>query len=150
MNSQNALGFIETAGLVTAIQAADAMVKSAEVSILCYHKVDGQNICVVCEGDVASCQAAVDAGCAVASAVGCLLARNVIARPADDDITVPQLLADINAKKAARKAAKIARRMAVAPESSGSASVETSASVATENGNQPAGNNSGDHKKHKK
>lgn len=111
MNDES-LGFVETAGLVMAIQAADAMAKAAEVTILCYHKVDGQNICVVCQGDVASCQAAVDAGSAVAAAEGRLLARNIIPRPADGDMSVKALLAEINAKKAGRKAAKLARRKA--------------------------------------
>lgn len=116
MNNQNALGFVETAGLVTAITVADAMAKAAEVTIVCYHKVDGKNVCVICEGDVAACQAAVDAGCAVATANAGLLARNVIARPADGDFSVQELLGEINTKKAARKAAKKARRAAVAPE----------------------------------
>lgn len=112
--NDDSLGFVETAGLVVAVRAADAMAKAAEVTILCYHKVDGQNVCVVCAGDVAACQAAVDAGSAVASAENRLLARNVIPRPAGGEVSVKELLVEINTKKAARKAAKLARRKAAA------------------------------------
>lgn len=94
-----------------AIEVADTMAKAAEVSIVCFHKVDGQNVCVVCKGDVASCQAAVDAGAGLAQEAGRLLGRNVIPSPADGEISVQELLAEINTKKAARKAAKLARRM---------------------------------------
>ena len=52
------LGFVETAGLVIAIQVADAMAKAAEVEIISAHKVDGLRVCVICKGDVAACQAA--------------------------------------------------------------------------------------------
>ena len=52
------LGFVETAGLVIAIQVADAMAKAAEVEIIAAHKVDGLRVCVICKGDVAACQAA--------------------------------------------------------------------------------------------
>lgn len=54
------LGFVETAGLVIAIQVADAMAKAAEVEIISAHKVDGLRVCVICKGDVAACQAAVE------------------------------------------------------------------------------------------
>ncbi|MFQ8887448.1 MAG: BMC domain-containing protein [Bilophila wadsworthia] len=56
------LGFVETAGLVIAIQVADAMAKAAEVEIISAHKVDGLRVCVICKGDVAACQAAVETG----------------------------------------------------------------------------------------
>ena len=49
------LGFVETAGLVIAIQVADAMAKAAEVEIISAHKVDGLRVCVICKGDVAAC-----------------------------------------------------------------------------------------------
>ena len=52
MDDQRAQGFVETAGLVIAIQAADAMAKAAEVEVVMAHKVDGLRVCVVCEGDV--------------------------------------------------------------------------------------------------
>lgn len=48
------LGFVETAGLVIAIQVADAMAKAAEVEIISAHKVDGLRVCVICKGDVAA------------------------------------------------------------------------------------------------
>lgn len=50
------LGFVETAGLVIAIQVADAMAKAAEVEIISAHKVDGLRVCVICKGDVAACR----------------------------------------------------------------------------------------------
>ena len=60
------LGFVETAGLVIAIQVADAMAKAAEVEIISAHKVDGLRACVICKGDVAACQAAVETGALLA------------------------------------------------------------------------------------
>lgn len=66
----NALGLIETKGLVAAIEAADAMVKSANVQLVGYEKIGSGLVTVMVRGDVGAVKAAVDAGSAAASAVG--------------------------------------------------------------------------------
>ena len=72
------LGFVETAGLVIAIQVADAMAKAAEVEIISAHKVDGLRVCVICKGDVAACQAAVETGALLAQSLNGLNGYNII------------------------------------------------------------------------
>ena len=62
MAENEALGFVETRGLVAAIEAADAMVKAARVRIKTVGNADAALISVICEGDLAACAAAVDAG----------------------------------------------------------------------------------------
>lgn len=84
MEYKEALGFVETMGLVAAIEAADAMVKAARVKVKTVVNADAGFLSVVCEGDVASCKAAVDAGKAAASQVGQVLRTNVIPRPYQD------------------------------------------------------------------
>ncbi|MDH7570633.1 MAG: BMC domain-containing protein [Armatimonadota bacterium] len=79
-----AIGLVETRGLVGAIEAADAMLKVAHVRLAGSRQVGSGLICVVVEGEVASVQAAVDAGAAAARAVGELLSTDVIARPRAD------------------------------------------------------------------
>ena len=64
----NALGLVETKGLVGAIEAADAMVKSANVQLVGYEKIGSGLITVMVRGDVGAVKAAVDAGSAAASA----------------------------------------------------------------------------------
>ena len=61
MNQKESMGFIETIGLVAAIEAADVMVKSANVSVETVANADAGLITVICKGDLASCNAAVDA-----------------------------------------------------------------------------------------
>ena len=73
-------GFIETKGLVAAIEAADAMVKAANVT-LTGKKIGGGLVTVIIEGDVGAVKAAVDAGAASAQKVGELVSVHVIARP---------------------------------------------------------------------
>lgn len=107
---QHAQGFVETAGLTTAIQVADVMAKAAEVRIVTAHKVDGLRVCVVCEGDVAACKAAVDAGAEHAKALNSLLGSNVIPRPADGAGALRDHLDRMKRRKAARKAVKNARQ----------------------------------------
>ena len=75
----NALGLVETKGLVGAIEAADAMVKSANVQL-----VGSGLITVMVRGDVGAVKAAVDAGSAAASAVGEVKSCHVIPRPHSD------------------------------------------------------------------
>lgn len=79
-----ALGMIETRGLVSLIEAADAMVKAANVVIVAWEKVDAGLVTVLVRGDVGSVKAATDAGAAAARRVGELIGVHVIPRPADD------------------------------------------------------------------
>jgi len=78
------LGMIETRGLVSLIEAADAMVKAANVLIVAWDKVDAGLVTVLVRGDVGSVKAATDAGAAAARRVGELVGVHVIPRPADD------------------------------------------------------------------
>lgn len=80
----NALGMIETKGLVGAIEAADAMVKAANVTLVGKTRVGGGLVTVMVRGDVGAVKAATDAGAAAAERVGELLSVHVIARPAAD------------------------------------------------------------------
>ena len=85
-----ALGLIETRGLAAATEAADAMVKSANVVLVTEQRPGGGIITIIVRGEVGAVQAAVDAGAAAATAVGLVLSTKVIARPAEeiDDILV--------------------------------------------------------------
>jgi microcompartment protein CcmL/EutN len=78
---QIALGMIETRGLVAAIEAADAMVKAAKVTLLGREKVGGGLVTVLVRGEVGAVKAATDAGAAAAQRVGELIAVHVIPRP---------------------------------------------------------------------
>jgi ethanolamine utilization protein EutM len=79
-----AVGFIETRGLVGAIEAADAMVKAANVEIEGYRTMRNGQVSIVVRGDVGAVKAAVDAGSAAAARVGELYASHVIPRPHDE------------------------------------------------------------------
>jgi ethanolamine utilization protein EutM len=76
-----ALGMIETRGLVAMIEAADAMVKAANVRMIGWEKIGSGYVTVMVRGDVAAVRAATDAGAAAARRVGELLAVHVIPRP---------------------------------------------------------------------
>ncbi|HHY93917.1 MAG TPA: BMC domain-containing protein [Firmicutes bacterium] len=78
------LGFIETRGLVAAIEAADAMVKAANVELVGKQTVGGGLVAVIVRGDVGAVKAAVDAGAAAAKRVGELVSVHVIPRPHSD------------------------------------------------------------------
>lgn len=80
----NALGMIETCGLVAAVEAADAALKAATVKLIGYQKVRGGLILVAVTGDVAAVQAAVNAGTAAAAKVGKVISQHVIPRPIED------------------------------------------------------------------
>lgn len=80
----NALGLVETKGLVGAIEAADAMVKSANVQLIGYEKIGSGLITVMVRGDVGAVKAAVDAGSAAASVVSEVKSSHVIPRPHSD------------------------------------------------------------------
>ncbi len=82
--AQEALGMIETRGLTAAIEAADAMVKSAEVTLIGTEKIGSGLVSVMVRGDVGAVKAAVEAGSQAASLLGELVATNVIPRPHAD------------------------------------------------------------------
>jgi ethanolamine utilization protein EutM len=87
---QQALGLIETRGLIGAIEAADAMVKAAKVKFLGRQKVKGGLVAIMVSGDVGAVKAAVDAGAAACKQVGKLVSAHVIPRPHDDiDLMIP-------------------------------------------------------------
>ncbi len=87
----NALGLIETRGLVGSIEAADAMVKAANVRLMGKEHVGGGLVTVMVRGDVGAVKAATDAGAAAARRVGELISVHVIARPhADLERILPQ------------------------------------------------------------
>ena len=77
----SALGMIETKGLVAAIEAADAMVKAANVTLIGKEHIGGGLVTVMVRGDVGAVKAATDAGAAAAERVGELVSIHVIPRP---------------------------------------------------------------------
>ena len=87
----NSLGMIETKGLIGAIEAADAMVKSANVQLGGKEQVGGGLVTVMVRGDVGAVKAASDAGAAAAEKVGELISVHVIARPHTEvDVILPK------------------------------------------------------------
>ncbi len=81
---QTALGMIETRGIVAALEAADAMVKAASVTIVCQSKAGGGLISTLIRGEVGAVKAATDAGAVAANKIGEVIAVHVIARPHDE------------------------------------------------------------------
>ena len=79
-----ALGMVETRGLIGSIEAADAMVKAANVKLIGKVHVGGGLVTVMVRGDVGAVKAATDAGAAAAGRVGDLISVHVIPRPHDD------------------------------------------------------------------
>jgi ethanolamine utilization protein EutM len=86
--AQKALGMIETRGLVGAIEAADAMVKAANVELVGSEYIGGGYVTVMVRGDVGAVKAATDAGAAAADTIGDLVSVHVIARPHSEVETV--------------------------------------------------------------
>ena len=82
--AREALGMIETRGLVAAIEAADAMVKAAEVELIGTEKIGSGLVSVMVRGDVGAVKAATEAGAAAASRLGEIIATHVIPRPHSD------------------------------------------------------------------
>ncbi len=82
--AQEALGMIETRGLTAAIEAADAMVKAAEVVLVGTEKIGSGLVSVMVRGDVGAVKAAVEAGAAAATRLGEIIATHVIPRPHND------------------------------------------------------------------
>jgi microcompartment protein CcmL/EutN len=81
---KEALGMIETKGLVGAVEAADAMVKAANVTLVGYEKIGSGLVTVMVRGDVGAVKAATDAGAAAADRVGEVVSVHVIPRPHTD------------------------------------------------------------------
>ncbi len=79
-----ALGMIETKGLVALIEASDAMVKAARVKLVGFQQSGGGLVTAMVRGDVAACKAATDAGAAAAQRIGELVSVHVIPRPHGD------------------------------------------------------------------
>ena len=89
---QQALGMIETRGLVAAVEAADAMVKAAEVTLIGTEKIGSGLVSVMVRGDVGAVKAAVEAGQASATRLGEIVATHVIPRPHTDvEKILPQI-----------------------------------------------------------
>lgn len=90
-NTLDALGMVETRGLIGAIEAADAMVKAANVRLIGKEKIGGGFVTVMVRGDVGAVKAATDSGAAAAEKVGELVAVHVIPRPhADVESILPK------------------------------------------------------------
>ena len=78
---EEALGLIETRGFVAMVEASDAMVKAARVTLVHYEKIGGGYVTTVVRGDVAAVRAATEAGAAAAAKVGEVVSVHVIPRP---------------------------------------------------------------------
>src|SRR5213082_167952 len=89
--AQEALGLVETKGLIGSVEAADAMVKAANVTLIGSEYVGGGLVTVMVRGDVGAVKAATDAGAAAAKRVGELVSVHVIPRPHSDvELILPQ------------------------------------------------------------
>ena len=87
----NALGMVETRGLIGAIEAADAMVKAANVTLVGREKIGSGLVTVMVRGDVGAVKAAVDAGATAARVVGEVVSVHVIPRPhSDTELIIPK------------------------------------------------------------
>jgi carbon dioxide concentrating mechanism protein CcmO len=84
MNTNEALGIIETQGLTAILEATDAMLKAANVTLVGKEKIGAAYVTVIVRGDVAAATAAVEAGSRAVGSLGKLVAAHVIARPHDD------------------------------------------------------------------
>jgi len=91
-SSGEALGMIETKGLVAMIEAADAMVKAADVTLIGWEKIGNGYVTVVARGEVAAVKSATDAGADAARRVGEVVSVHVIPRPYSgvDQVIPPQ------------------------------------------------------------
>ena len=89
---KEALGMVETRGLIGSIEAADAMVKAANVRLIGKSQIGSGLVTVMVRGDVGAVKAAVEAGCAAATSLGEVIATHVIPRPhADVEKLLPSI-----------------------------------------------------------
>ena len=106
-----ALGMVETRGLVAAIEAADAMVKAANVTLIGSEKIGSGLVSIMVRGDVGAVKSAVEAGGAAASRLGEVIATHVIPRPHNDvEKLLPVLKSGFFAATPVRRAPPGARR----------------------------------------
>lgn len=82
--AQQAIGMIETKGLIAAIEAADAALKAANVQYVGQHRVGSGLVAITFTGDVSAVKAAIDAGAAAGGKLGQVVSTSVIARPHDE------------------------------------------------------------------
>lgn len=87
-----ALGIIETRGWVAMVEAADAMVKAAEVEVVGWQQVGGGLVSVIVRGDVAAVRAATEAGAVAAASAGEIVALNIMPRPHESTEAVLSLI----------------------------------------------------------
>ena len=80
-HGEEALGLVETVGMVPALEAADKMLKAADVDLVSYENVGSTLVTIMVKGDVAAVKASVEAGAQAAAAIGKLTAQNVMPRP---------------------------------------------------------------------
>lgn len=80
-HGEEALGLVETLGMVPALEAADKMLKAADVELISYENVGSTLVTIMVKGDVAAVRASVEAGAKAATAIGKLTAHNVMPRP---------------------------------------------------------------------
>ena len=90
--ANQALGMIETKGLVSQFEATDAMLKAANVDLIGWEKVGSGNVVVFVAGSVAAVKSAVEAGATAASTIGEIVAVHVIPRPHEDLIKLGKFL----------------------------------------------------------
>jgi len=87
-----ALGMVECRGMIAMVEAADTMVKTANVHLVGYEKIDAGLVIAIVRGEVAAVQTAVDAGAAAAARVGEVISTHVIPRPHPElDQSIPVL-----------------------------------------------------------
>jgi len=98
-----ALGMIETKGLVAQFEATDAMLKAANVELVGWEKIGSGHVAVFVRGDVAAIKAAVEAGATAASAIGEVVAVHVIPRPHEELAQLGKFLQGAPAKPSAAK-----------------------------------------------
>lgn len=95
-----ALGMVECFGLVAMIEAADAMVKAANVELVGYEKIDAGLVTAIVRGEVGAVKAAVDAGASAARRVGTVVATHIIPRPHENvDHNIPVLVTGETTRK---------------------------------------------------
>jgi ethanolamine utilization protein EutK len=98
----NSLGLLEVYGLVAGIDAADAMLKAANVRLLNHEVLNPGMVTLVVEGDLAACRAALDAGSAAAARTGRVVSRKELGRPDED---IERLVCSFGRKPSAKPAA---------------------------------------------
>ncbi|MGX7058408.1 BMC domain-containing protein [Vagococcus humatus] len=80
-HGEEALGLVETVGLVPALKAADEMLKAADVELISYENIGSTLVTIMIKGDIAAVKSSVEAGAKAAAAIGKLTAQNVMPRP---------------------------------------------------------------------